>query len=188
MGKVDFMNLTLNKQNAVYFPGETLTGSVNYKISERLKINKVKLIAIGEGCVRWTETHGSGKDRSTRTYTGYEKYFFTEINLVAKQSNNDLYLECGEYQHPFQILLPPMLPTSFEHHDASIRYKLVATIDIPWAFDKHSTRSFTVLSQNDLNKNVGLKQPYVTNQSKTLCCLCCQSDPITVTLTLKQSK
>jgi len=75
--------------------------------------------------------------------------------------------------------LPPNIPTSFEHENGQIRYSISATIDIPWAFDKHTVRSFTVLSVSDLNLlDPILKQSYGVSGSKVFCCWCCASEPV----------
>jgi len=54
-------------------------------------------------------------------------------SLMNKQANNDdLYLEAGNHSLPFNVILPPQLPTSFEHQFGKVRYSIQATIDIPW--------------------------------------------------------
>jgi hypothetical protein len=98
--------------------------------------------------------------------------------LISKQGSTDLYLECGDYSYPFQIVLPPNLPTSFEHMYGRVRYSIYGTIDIPWAFDKHTTRSFSVISHLDLNALPNLHQPFGVSDTKVLCCGICKSDPI----------
>ena len=101
-----------------------------------------------------------------------------DLLFLAKQSDSDLYLEAGDYSYPFDIVLPPNLPTSFEHTVGQVRYSLYGTIDIPWAFDKHTTRSFTVVSHLDLNSNPSLRQGYGVSDQKVLCCGPCKSEPI----------
>ena len=54
------------------------------------------------------------------------------IQLMIKDQNQYLYLEFGDYNLKFQILLPARLPTSFEHMIGRIRYSLHACVDIPW--------------------------------------------------------
>lgn len=41
-------------------------------------------------------------------------------------------MEVGDYSYPFSVVLPPNLPTSFEHNIGRIRYSIRGTIDIPW--------------------------------------------------------
>lgn len=93
-----------------------------------------------------------------------------------------MYLEVGNYTYPFQIDLPNNIPSSFEHTFGKIRYSLQGTIDIPWAFDKHTVKTITVISNLDLNQlSPTLRQPYGLSETKILCCGCCASDPITAT-------
>jgi hypothetical protein len=135
-----------------------------------------------------TESTGSGQSRSTRRYSGYENYLNYQVVFVSKHSSNqDLYIEVGDYSYPFQIMLPSHLPTSFEHSIGRVRYSIYATVDIPWAVDKHSQRSFSVINHLDLNSNPSLKTPYGVTDTKILCCGFCKSDPITATLGIMKS-
>jgi hypothetical protein len=83
-----------------------------------------------------TEQHqtGSGNNQSTttRSYNNHETYMNFSIIFISKPLDNDLYLECGEYTYPFQIVLPQNLPPSFQHHIGKIRYYAKGTVDIPW--------------------------------------------------------
>ena len=130
--------------------------------------------------------------------------------FLQKRSNEDLYIEAGDHSFPFQIQLPPNLPTSvcyhygfnlqiylkfflqyslkFEHQFGRVRYSVNSNIDIPWAFDKHTTRSFTVLSHYDLNRDPNARQSYGVSDTKVLCCGPCASDPITGNFSVDKSK
>jgi len=104
---------------------------------------------------------------------------------VAKQATGDLYLEVGDYTYPFRFDLPQNLPTSFEQMYGQIRYSVNSTIDIPWHFDKHTSRSFTVINNLDLNLlGPAIRQPYALEQSKVFCCWCCASEPAIATFTI----
>jgi hypothetical protein len=104
---------------------------------------------------------------------------------VAKiSSQQELYLETGDYSYPFQVLLPANLPTSFENSNGHIRYSIRATVDIPWALDKHSYRSFTFISPLDLNSNPALALPCGGTAKKVFCCGLCKSNPILVVFKL----
>ena len=115
-----------------------------------------------------TESSGSGKNRSTRVYSAKETYLNTTVIFANKPPNGDLYLEVGEYAYPFQIVLPSNLPTSFEHTYGKVRYSIYGTIDIPWAIDKHTIRSFTVISHLNLNANPAYAQAYGVSDIKSM--------------------
>jgi hypothetical protein len=133
MGKVDYFSITLQKTSPIYFSGETIVGTVNLRVHERFKINSVKMVINGSCNVRWSESHGSGKNRRTVTYSAHETYLSFKSLLVTKQPHEDeLYLEPGDMTFPFNIVLPPNIPTSYEHQYGKVRYSIQATIDIPW--------------------------------------------------------
>ncbi|CAF0904985.1 unnamed protein product [Brachionus calyciflorus] len=187
MGKIDYFTITLQKQNAIYMSSENLRGTLSLRVNERLKINSVKMLISGGARVHWSESHGSGKNRRTVHYSAYEKYLNFDLVFLSKQPNSDLYLEIGDYSYPFDIVLPPNLPTSFEHTVGQVRYSLYGTVDIPWAFDKHTTRSFTVVSHLDLNANPALRQGFGVSDEKVLCCGPCKSDPIIANFNILKS-
>lgn len=69
----------------------------------------------------------------------------------------ELELPVGQHVYPFTCVLPPTLPSSFEGEYGYIRYTVKVTLDRPWKFDQEVKSAFTVISNVDLNVNVGLK-------------------------------
>lgn len=78
------------------------------------------------------ESQGNGRGSRSKTYSSVEHHFKFETCFLSKLGAEDIYLEPGEHQHPFQITLPPNLPTSFEHKYGRVRYKFVGTIEMSW--------------------------------------------------------
>lgn len=107
---------------------------------------------------------------------------------MQKKENDELFLEAGEKSFSFEFVLPDNLPTSFEHEYGRIRYSLNATIDIPWAIDKHVTKAFTVVNRLELDKFVNLNKRVEVNDSKTLCCGPWKSKPISAAFSVNKSK
>lgn len=60
-------------------------------------------------------------------------------------------LKPDNYSYPFSFQLAKDLPSSYEAQIGRVRYTLKAHIDIPWAFDKYTKRTITVVSALDLN-------------------------------------
>lgn len=111
------------------------------------------------------------------------------IDLIKKDGSGDVYIEAGEHSYPFNALLPGSLPTSFEHPNGQIRYGAYATLDIPWSFNKHTMRSFTIVSSVDLNAVPNLRLPQTVNSSRLIvgCVgLCCMSAPVNVSFSIKK--
>jgi hypothetical protein len=79
----------------------------------------------------------------TYTYSGRESLIRSDIVFVAKQGENDLFIDSGEHKYPFTISLPAHLPTSFEHAYGTIRYLVKATIDMP----RYYLRNFKVIHE-----------------------------------------
>ncbi len=66
----------------------------------------------------------------------------------------------------------------FEHEFGRVRYSVNANIIIPWALDKHATRSFTVISHYDLNRDLNAKQSFGVSDNIEFGCGPCASNPI----------
>lgn len=178
MGKIDAFHVELQKPQPIYLGGETLVGCISIQVRERLKINSVYLTILGESRVRWTEQRNNGKSSYTVVFSSVENYMNMSVPLLSNQSKEDLYLEAGHFRQTFEIVLPPNLPTSFEHKIGKIRYSIRACIDIPWSLNKYSERGFTVISHFDLNLNPHLRSPNSNSGEKILGFGPWKSDPI----------
>lgn len=187
MGKLEYFIIILQKQNAIFTPGEAVRGILKFKTTERFKINFISLLVEGDAKVHWSETRSTGKSSHQVVYSEREQYLETETLLLSKQADGDLYLEVGDYSYPFEVILPLNIPSSFEHHHGKIRYSVKGTIDIPWAIDKHTYKSFTVINNVDLNQfNPSVRQPMEVNGSKNV--LLSFGGPITATFSINKRK
>ncbi|KAK3098191.1 hypothetical protein FSP39_017071 [Pinctada imbricata] len=102
-----------------------------------------------------------------------------ENDLKLRVGQDDYVFKPGSYEYPFSFVLPPNTPTSYESHIGRVRYVLKANIDRPWAFDTSMESYITVLTPLDLNTCPDATSMAENEDSKTLCCLCCESGPIT---------
>ncbi|XP_046686594.1 arrestin domain-containing protein 3-like [Homalodisca vitripennis] len=93
----------------------------------------------------------------------------------------------GEYEHPFTTTLPPVLPSSFESEHGNIRYLIKAKVHIPWEIDDKVEKSFSIMTNVDLNYIAEAKLPVKQEVAKTFCCLWCRSGPLTMVLNLPQA-
>ena len=111
------------------------------------------------------------------------KQFFIE----KPEINNEGYIDNEEYIFPFKFQLPGYtLPTSYEFNYGEyifyIAYWVKVTLDVPWRFNKHLFKCFTVINPLDLNLLHGIRQPCGVSDTKIICCGPCKSDPITIEL------
>ncbi|CAG2239996.1 unnamed protein product [Mytilus edulis] len=155
MGKLNAFIIQLQNQNAIFYPGQPVHGQVYVDLNADMKMREVRLKFEGYGNVHWSERHssGSGKNRHTRTvhYRARENYFDITVALYGQSLGHGEKLPSGQHNFPFQFILPPTLPSSFEHQYGQVRYMLKATIDKPWKFDHTTKLPFTVVSLLDLN-------------------------------------
>ncbi|XP_041373505.1 arrestin domain-containing protein 3-like [Gigantopelta aegis] len=191
MGKLNIFVIVLANPQAVYLAGQVVQGHVTVELNEEMKMRGIRLKFKGHARVHWSETHstGSGKNRRTHTkhYSASEDYFDSEILLFGrwpKQEGQDFLHPVGRHSYPFAFQLPPNLPSSFEGAHGFVRYHFDGVIDKPWKFDHKTKAAFTVISHLDLNQDPSALQPLQGQNSKTLCCLCCASGPISAVFRL----
>ena len=94
----------------------------------------------------------------------------------------------GRYEFPFKFQLPSnlVLPTSFESSTGFIRYSLTATIKRSWKFNHTAKRAITINEIVDIN-TPQLSVPLSSSHEKMLCCFCCASGPISLSVTTDRS-
>ena len=132
MGKVEEFNLLLNKPDNAYKSGEVVSGNLNFKISERLKIKSLTLKIIGEANTDWSETYSTGKGTVTVHYHGNEDYARNTVTFLQKENNEDLFIESGDWNYPFEYKLPENIPSTMIYSDGKISYHVEARLEIPW--------------------------------------------------------
>ncbi|XP_045187225.2 arrestin domain-containing protein 3-like isoform X2 [Mercenaria mercenaria] len=171
MGKKEVFQIILDNPSEIFYPDQL--------------VSAINVIFKGFANVRWSE--GGGDKR--RTYSSTEKYFHTKVCLFGKEQTgkDDVKLKPDKYSYPFSFQLAKGLPSSYEAKIGRVRYTLKAHIDIPWAFDKYTKRLITVVNLLDLNAIPGAMNGSSKTDEKTLCCLCCKSDPITATVMLDRT-
>lgn len=180
MGK-EIFQIILDNQSGVFYPGQSVSGRVELQVKDDLKVTAIYITFKGYANVHWSESQGSGKNRRTRHYSANESYFDTKVCLFGKGLTGEDKTKLDDdklYTFPFNFQLPPGSPSSYEAHIGRVRYFLVSDIDIPWAFDKHTKRMITVVNLLDLNTVPNAMNGASKTDQKTLCCLCCESEPI----------
>ncbi|XP_050403329.2 arrestin domain-containing protein 3-like [Patella vulgata] len=191
MGKLNIFEITFANPQGVFYGGQLIQGHVTVELNAEIKMRGIRLHFEGGARVHWSEQHstGSGKNRRTvtRHYSSSETYFNHILVLFGKgpgQRGDDPVLQAGRYVYPFSFQLPTGIPSSYESFTGRVRYSVAGVIDRPWKFDHTTRRAFTIVDPLDLNLEPQAMQGATGNGQKTLCCLCCESGPISAVLRL----
>ena len=187
MGKPRLFVINLSGGNPVYFAGSNVEGTVSLELSEPKKTQGITIMLSGKACVHWTEqrTTGSGQDQRTETvhYSDTQIIFNDVFIQLVGNGKDSQELAAGRYEIPFKFQFPSnlALPTSFESHTGYIRYSLLARIRRSWKFDHTTTRAITINEIVDIN-TAQLTASLSSANEKMLCCLCCASGPISLSV------
>ncbi|XP_065905136.1 arrestin domain-containing protein 3-like [Dysidea avara] len=188
MGKPKIFVITLAGNNPVYFAGSNIDGNITLELSEPKKMQGISIVLSGLAYVHWTEQRTTGSGDNRRTETVHYSDSETILNPVSIQlwgnGKDSQELAAGRYEFPFKFQLPSnlVLPTSYESHTGYIRYALTSTISRSWKFNHTTKRAITVNEIVDINTPQLATQLSSSNE-KTLCCLCCASGPISLSVT-----
>ncbi|XP_046337172.2 arrestin domain-containing protein 3-like isoform X1 [Haliotis rufescens] len=190
MGKLDVFVVTYSKERPVYFPGQPVQGQVTVELNDTMKIRGIRLRLKGMARVHWTERKSSGSGGSrTEHFSAEEEYFKTSFLLAGRwndEPGQDINLPAGRHTFPFSYNLPSQLPSSFVGDCGFVHYDAKCTIEKPWNFNNEAITSFRVQNRLDLNRERKATKPAHLSKSKTLCCLCCASGPISANFSINR--
>ncbi|KAL5486865.1 hypothetical protein EMCRGX_G019401 [Ephydatia muelleri] len=177
---------------AVYItPGE-VTGNVVVVTDEPKAYNAISITLRGYADVHWSETYttGSGNNRRTHTrhYHSHEDYINDVIVLWNQEQIPNRVLNPGQHVLPFRFVMSSgRLPSSFAGPHGHIRYTVEARISTGlFHFDKTVSAIIQVVDRVDINVPA-LMSPVQYEDEKTICCLCCASPPISLTVNVPRT-
>lgn len=186
MGKLETFQIIFTHPQGVFFASQAVSGNVHVVLGEPVKIRGISMRIFGKGKVHWSVASG----KSRKHYRAEEIYCDCRIDLLRPESASEdgLTLPAGSSMYPFQMALPPSLPSSFEGKYGYVRYTVEAKIDRPWKFDHELKTAFTVLSILDLNlEQPSLRETYQMTQEKDVaCCCCCISGLVDAMITVNR--
>eukprot|EP00092_Neocalanus_flemingeri_P026417 GFUD01028635.1.p1 GENE.GFUD01028635.1~~GFUD01028635.1.p1 ORF type:complete len:421 (+),score=80.89 GFUD01028635.1:75-1265(+) len=183
MGRLRLFNIRLDKPSGVYFGGDVITGTVSLGLDGNgKKARGVHLTLKGKSKVHWT-TRSNKKTRHHRS----EENYVNDRSYVIGDGSNEMQIEAGDHEFPFQFQLPLNIPSSFAGKYGKIVYNITAVVDRPWRFDHETVAFFTVVGIYDLNLDPKAMNPQSLSDHKTLCCLCCTTGPISATVKVDRS-
>jgi len=202
MGKLKTFAINLTGNNPVYFAGSNVEGNVLVELTEPKQTQGISIVLSGQAYTHWTEHqhhhdhhhhhhghhhhhHGAGGHYTeTIHYTDSEIIINDVVLQLLGNGRESQQVAPGRYEFPFSFQLPSnlVLPTSFEGTIGYIRYSLTATIARSWKFNHTTKRAITVNEIVDINVPQ-LTTPLSSSNEKTLCCLCCASGPVSLSVT-----
>ena len=53
MGKLEYFTIILQKTTAIFSPGETISGHLKFRVTDRFKINSVSILVQGYAKTHW---------------------------------------------------------------------------------------------------------------------------------------
>lgn len=134
----------------------------------------------GVGEVKWTS--GSGRGKKTRS--AKHRFYNSETYLFGSKSAENEQIAFGVYNYDFSCLIPANVPYTIERKHGHIRFKVLASLDIPWASDLESESTFKVERHEDLNLFPRLKNPMEIEELAAFCRFSCNSKPLIITVKL----
>ena len=171
MGKIqDFFITTSGGETQTYFAGSTVEGMIIIDLIWPKETNgPLRIILSGQAKVQW-------RQMSMRRD---EYIIFDDISVHLWGTGSET-LAPGGHEFPYTFHLPDDLPSSHEDVYGYIRYTLTAILP---------TRKSEVIRQKTITVHeiIDIERPDFLSQSfgcdgTTLCCLCCTSAPIELTV------
>ncbi|KAJ3604304.1 hypothetical protein NHX12_029045 [Muraenolepis orangiensis] len=155
MGKIQEFEITFNNNKVVYSPGESISGTLLFKVTQTLLCKAIKVNCNGFCGVSYKANDSD--------WAVEEQYFNSTVSVAEKGT-----LKPGEQSFPFKFLIPATAPTSFEGTYGKIVYRVRAFVDTPrFAKDYKTEKPFyllTLLNLNDVPEILGPSVSAVTRE------------------------
>ena len=174
------LKLILNQQSLI--PGSEVSGALSFQVTEAKSYKYAKVRLIGRAHVYWLETSGSGRYQSTTSRSATREYLNSQVVVWSKQQSRNRILHPGPYSFPFQFTIPNQrLPPTFRGTDGLIWYGVEGRIGTgALKFDHVVRAELPSVEVVDINFP-RFQAPARQEGTKTICCLCCASGPVTLT-------
>ena len=166
----------------IYYPGMTVTGTLLVVTDKPKNYKSIQVRLHGFANVIWRERHGTREHRRTVTYSSSEDYINTFVTFWGEgaSSGGDM-LPAGTYQFPFSFqLVGENLPTSYDSTFGQIKYVVEARI-----VNRSLKLDYVCASEILFNDRIDIIRPELLSAKSveaqgTLCCWCCESEPIII--------
>ncbi|KAM9859032.1 arrestin domain-containing protein 3-like isoform 1-T1 [Aulostomus maculatus] len=145
---------------------------------------------IGKAHVHWSTSSSGGRKgrRSRRHFSATLDFFRLQSVLLQERGalNTPTKLQPGTHVYPFTCQLPQgNFPSSFRGVYGQVSYTMTVAIHRPWRLSKDFVSELNFVNHMDTSKPE-LWAPLAGSNSKTVCCLCCTSGPVTVSASVER--
>uniref|UniRef100_A0A2A4JQS2 Arrestin C-terminal-like domain-containing protein n=1 Tax=Heliothis virescens TaxID=7102 RepID=A0A2A4JQS2_HELVI len=113
--------ILINRTEEGYFKaGQCVTGTLKYPIDKPTRYDSIDISFVGKGRCHWSETDSQGQ---TDHFSNEEVYVSIHQNVFTPVG--DEMIEPGDYEYPFEFLLPDDIPSSVKSPNCNIQYKVI---------------------------------------------------------------
>ena len=174
--------IKISKDNPkeAFYPGETLKGNLLVDLDTPKRYTKISVQFNGRSHVEWSVKRG----KRTVKLTSTDLYINEVVDVWNSEQNEEGQLLEGEQSWPFSFKIPPRAASYFE--DAlygNIRYSLVGKVSNGNSTGTVAEIQIAVLQLAEIT-DPRLFQPVRQEIQRRVCCLCCASGPIVLTVAL----
>ena len=180
-------------QEGPYFSGSSVSGKVLLALKKpKGSYRQISIHITGMSHVEWEEKiqtrDVNGEFRTeTRKYTSTETYVNLFNTLWSSKQSPDGKLATGQYSWPFDFKIPTKAPSSFEGTVGKIHYTLLSKISHKVTKPDHTEELRLSVLQPVKITDSHLLKPKHQEVQKTICCLCCASQPIILTVAVPKT-
>ncbi|XP_024131225.1 arrestin domain-containing protein 3 [Oryzias melastigma] len=172
---------------STFSKGDMVTGHISFDLSKDTSITSIRMKLKGGANVSWSR----GSKNNRRTFAARVDFFTLEGAILQETretiSSGQNKLPAGTHVFPFSCQLPlGDFPSSFRGVHGEIKYTLTVTIHRPWHLSKEFVTVLNFVNHID-NSKPDLWAPLSGSNSKMLCCLCCASGPVTMTVMVEKA-
>ena len=186
----------------VYYPGDTITGTVTFTLTEPKCYESIEVNFTGNGHVEWTKVRKWLKPCSywlpfgwTQThFIGNEMYIQESLVLWTSQQSNGSSIGPGSFSFPFQFVIPFYVPTSFIYENipssnssAHISYEIEArAVTGKFYVDYQDSVKINITRLTSIN-DANLATPVSLVKREQLGCLCVAAGNVEFVTTLPRT-
>jgi hypothetical protein len=136
----------------------------------------------GKAKAHWS----TGASNSRRHHHGKEVYIDEKMYLFGSLRAPAVEMPLGVHRYNFEFQLPLAAPSSVEGIRGSIRYYVIANLDVPWSFDKECKVELKVARKDDYSRFLENTVPQTVEEEIDTSTCFKASKPLYVTATIPQ--